>query len=123
MEVQLNPLFGKQETPVGPVDTEVPSIWRVDVVDERLKGEPLFIASGKLHVGMIGRQVGANFCANSNFGQFAPTQKDHIVAEVKRLHGSADLTPPVELPEPIEPEEDDEDEDFDDLDDTDTIED
>jgi hypothetical protein len=99
MEVKLNRLFGapRHPSPVGPKEEEVPAVWRVDVYDDDLLGEPLCIETGKLHVGMIGRQMGANFCENSNFGMFSVIQRQLIVEEVKRLHGTASGEDPVEL--------------------------
>ena len=117
MEVRLNRLFGKTPTPLGIIDEEVPSVWRVDVYDDKFTQRPLLLDVGMLHVGMIGRQDGANFCANNSFDMFSKSQQDEIVAEVKRLHGTASPEPPVELPEEIITEDDDE---FDDAD-TDVI--
>ena len=116
MEVKIGKLVGFQDTPLGPVEQESLMVWRVDVIDEALTRYPLRIAAGSLMVGTIGRQDGANFCANSSFGLFAASQQEQIVSEVKRLHGKACPDPPVELP--IIPDE--ENEEFDD-EDTETI--
>lgn len=116
MEVRLNPLYGMSNTALGPVETLCADVWRVDVYDEALTGPPMEIASGKLHVGMIGRQPGANFCENDNFRLFSPEQKAQILADVRTLHGSASGQPPVELTAPVEFEDDE-------LDDTDVIDD
>lgn len=126
MEVQLNRLFGQQETPLGQITQESMDIWRVDVFDERIKARPLRLESGMLHVGFIGRQPDANFMANDSYKFFGTEDRDFILAEVRRLHGEASTEAPVELLDPPEEEydEDDFDEESEDDDDaTDTIED
>lgn len=111
MEVRLNTLTGVIETPLGPVTQESMGIWRVDVYDEALKGRPLRLESGMLHVGFIGRQPEANFCENPSYRLFSAEQRDFILSEVRRLHGDASAAPPVELTElPVDEEEDDDDE-------------
>lgn len=116
-EVRLEPLIGETATPTGPEQVEVPGVWMVYVYSEALKDLPLKIDAGKLHVGFIGRQVGANFCGNDNFGRFVPPQQERIISECKRLHGSASQRPPVELT-PLVPVPDDGDDLLDQDDDT-----
>lgn len=106
LSVKVGPLFGTADSPIGPVETEVPGVWRVDVYHENLP-------NGHLHVGMIGRQDGANFCENDNFREFTREQKDEIIAEVKRQHGSASTVAPMQLPEPIDFDDPDGEEDTD----------
>ena len=113
---KISDLIGQSDSPIGKVDTVVPGVWRCDVFHDDLP-------QGKLHVGMIGRQAGANFCANHSFDQFTPEQKASIIEQIKAQHGNASTADPVELPEDIslqefDDEADDEDEDDDDLEDT-----
>jgi len=116
MEVQLNKLTGITETPLGPVTQESMGIWRVDVFDDSIKGRPLRLESGMLHVGFIGRQPDANFMENPSYRMFGTEDQEFILAEVRRLHGDASLEPPVtlvDLPEDSEQYEDDEEEEED----------
>jgi len=110
LEVKLSKLFGMSDSPTGKVETEVPGIWRVDIYDDKLgisigarvrdeDGNDL--GYGKLHIGTIGRQPGANFCQNHQFGEFTPEQQAIIVEQVKALHGKASPEPPMELPEDV----------------------
>ena len=115
LEVKLSKLLGQSQSPTGWEWTEVTGVWRVDVFDDNLqsgreddKGNDL--GYGKLHIGMIGRQDGANFCQNHEFGKFTPEQRDSMIAQIRALHGHASPEPPMELPEPIEPEYDEDDE-------------
>jgi len=106
IEVIISELSGMTDTPIGPVSTIVPGVWRCDAFHESLP-------NGMLHIGMIGRQDGANFCANNSFGEFTPEQQALMVEQIKAQHGSASVSAPIELPEAIPLEElyeDDEDE-------------
>ena len=107
IEVMLSELVGTTDSPIGPVPTVVEGVWRCDAFHESLP-------NGMLHIGMIGRQDGANFCANNSFGEFTPEQQAMMVEQIKAQHGNASVSAPVELPEAIPPEdlyEDDGDED------------
>lgn len=60
---------------------------------------------GKLQVGWMGKQDGANFCPLPELDNFTPAHRIWIGDEAKRLHGSASTKPFVELPPPIQTDE------------------
>ena len=113
IKVKIGPLYGDMDSPAGKVKTESFGVWRCDAFHDDFP-------SGMLHIGMIGRQDGANFCENHEFSKFTPEQKASMVAQIKEQHGSASPDAPHELAEDISQEFDEE--DGDELD-TDVIED
>ncbi len=53
---------------------------------------------GRLQVGWIGTQKGANFCPINAFYEFTNLQKEWMANEAKRQHGHASDKPHVEVP-------------------------
>lgn len=93
----------REETPVGSAEIDAKQ-YKVIVESEFIKGthHRLRNDTGRLQVGIIGAQKGANFCPLQEFGEFTPEQQKVIVAEAKRLHGQASGEPPHELPPDLE---------------------
>jgi hypothetical protein len=108
MEVRLEPhrVTEVMDSPTGPVEvtTEFDQYF-VFVCGDALRAKGL--ASGRMQVGWIGKQPGANFCPILAFYKFHYPQQQWIADEAKRLHGAASPLPHVEIPppEPDEPEE------------------
>lgn len=73
-------------------------VVRVFVQHEALKKRN---TEGKIHIGWIGTQEGANFMPTSEFYEvLGAANQEQVVAEVKRLHGSANPASHTELPPP-----------------------
>lgn len=60
---------------------------------------------GRINIGSIGIQEGANFLPNSEFYEvLGPANRDQVVAEIKKQHGSASPEPHTDLPPPLPPQ-------------------
>ena len=86
----------KVDTPFGIVDGFI-SFNQFRVLVECSLPE---YAGKQVHVGYLGKQDGANFCALPLLYKFYGPQRDWIAEQAKKLHGKASTEPWQEVPPP-----------------------